>query len=183
MRATTFIAGLALCAALAPAGAQDLREFSTRGLPASQGVVVRISHPAEWQRVGVDDDGVLAELRGPHGRLTGILQIGRGRLRADMQSQCAPERARTMLEGLGEQEPDARVTDVFARTQEGRPGYEVRYERSTGAEFLRVRSVIVCLKDSKLVVSCGAASRWKAALHEIEPVCGRLLETLSISEE
>lgn len=182
-RTTTIIAGLALCAALAPAAAQELREFSTRGLPASGGVVVRIGHPPGWKPVAVDDEAVLAELRGPQGRLTGILQIGRGRPRPDMEGQCAPDRARTMLQGLDQQEPDARVTDVFARTQAGRPAYEVRYERNTGTEFLRVRSLIVCLKDSKLVVSCGAAGRTKAALGEIEPVCSRLLETLSIAEE
>ncbi|HEY0823302.1 MAG TPA: hypothetical protein VGD76_05890 [Ramlibacter sp.] len=183
MARTTFIGGLALCAAIAPAGAQDLREFSTRGLPGSAGVVVRVQHPAGWKRVAVDDQGVLAELRGPQDRLTGILQVGRGRPHPDMASQCRPERARTMLQALGEQEPDARVTDVFARRLGDRPAYEVRYERNSPPEYLRVRSVIVCLKDSKLVVSCGAAGRVKAALAGIEPVCGRLLETLSITEE
>lgn len=179
--------GLALlaaaCAVAAPAGAQGLQEFSTRGLPRSEGVVVRVKHPSHWQRVAPDDDMAVAELRGRQGPLTGILQIGRGGRRTDLEAACRPERARTMLQGIGAQEPDARVTDVFARSHEGRPAFEVRYERNGPGPFLRVRSVIVCLKDSRLVVSCAGSADQKAALEAIEPVCSQVLESLSVAED
>jgi hypothetical protein len=184
--AANALRALALSAAscvLAPASAQEFSEFSTRGLPRSQGVVVRVSHPAQWKRVVLDDPMALAELRGTQGKLTGILQIGRGLPRRDIATACAPERARTMLQGIGEQEPDALVTEVFARTHQGRPAFELRYDRRDAPGFLRVRSLVVCLKDSKLVVSCGASADAKATLAEIEPVCRRVLESVVITEE
>jgi hypothetical protein len=177
-------ATLALTSAfISPARAEDFAEFNSMGLPGSQGVVVRVRHPAGWKQVAIDDDMALAELRGQQGRLTGILQIGRGRQRAGVETPCRPERARTMLLSPAAEESDARITDVFARKHEGRPGYEIRYERNNAPTFLLVRSVIVCLKDSRLVVSCGATGGLKAALAEIEPVCRQVLESLSISEE
>ena len=124
----------------------------------------------------------LAELRGPQGRLTGILQVGRGSLRPGMQSVCDPQRARTMLQKLEGDEADARITDVVARSSGGRPGFEMRYERNQAPDFLRVRSMIVCLKDSRILVSCGATGTVKAALADIEPVCRQVLESVSISE-
>jgi hypothetical protein len=176
-------AALALAGALAwPACAADLQEFSSAGLPGSRGVVVRVRHPPGWKRVATDDDMVLAELRGPHGRMTGILQVGRGRKPPGLESLCDPQRARTMLQNLAADESDARVTDVFARNSQGRPGYEMRYERNNPPDFLLVRSVIVCLKDSRVLVSCGATGASKAAVSEIEPVCQQVLETLSITE-
>jgi hypothetical protein len=171
------------CAIGAPAGAADFPEFNSKGLPGSEGVIVRVSHPHAWKRVVTDDDMALAELRGPHGRLTAILQIGRGRQRGDVASLCRPERARTMLQDPKAEEADARVTDVFAREHEGRPGYEIRYERSVPPAFMLVRSRIVCVKDSRVVVSCGAMGGVKAALAEIEPVCTQVLGSLTISEE
>jgi hypothetical protein len=171
------------CACLSPVGAQDLRQFSSKGLPGSQGVVVRVQHPIAWKMVDIDDDMALAELRGPHGRLTAILQVGRGRKRSGAETQCQPEEARTMLQDSAALESDARVTDVFARSSEGRPGYEIRYERNTAPDFLLVRSVIVCLKDTRVVVSCGATGALKMALADIEPVCRQVLGSLSIAEE
>lgn len=164
-------------------GAPEFAEFDSRGLPRSQGIVVRVRHPVQWKKVAVDDEMALAELRGPQGGLTGILQIGRGRQRQDMDTLCRPERARTMLQSLAADEQDARVTDVLARTHEGRPAYDIRYERHLAPEFLRVRSLVVCLKDSQLVVSCAGAGAVRQALAEIEPVCSRVLESLSISED
>jgi len=176
-------AALALASTvLAPARADDFADFSSAGLPGSRGLVVRVRHPAGWKMVVPDDDMALAELRGPQGALTGILQIGRGQRRSDVQALCRPERARTMLHNPS-QEPDLRITEVVARTSEGRAGFEVRYERSDAPGFLLVRSRIVCLKDTRLVVSCGALGAAKAALSGIEPVCRRVLESLSISEE
>ena len=125
----------------------------------------------------------LAELRGAYGKITGILQIGRGVRRDDMASQCQPGNALTMLRSLDTQESNARVTDVFARKHEGRPAYEVRYERNNAPTFTLVRSVIVCLKTSKLLVSCGAIGPMKHAVAEIEPVCRRVLESLSVAED
>lgn len=171
------------CAALSAAEAAEFKAFSTSGLPRSEGVVVRLSHPAHWKPVPLDDGMALAELRGPHERATGILQIGRGGKRDDMEALCRPDRARTMLQGLVEQDPGTRVTQVLARKLEGRAAFDLRYERSDGPEFLRVRSLIVCLKDSRLVVSCGAAAAAKAALAELEPVCSRVLDSLAITEE
>jgi hypothetical protein len=146
-------------------------------------VVVRVNHPPHWKRAALDDDMALAELRGTQGRLTGILQIGRGQRRGDMASLCTPERARTLLQAVSDQEPGARVTDVVARRHEGRPAYDIRYERQEATEFLVVRSVIVCLKDTQLVVSCGGEAPVKAALAAIEPVCRSVLESLTISED
>jgi hypothetical protein len=175
---------LAFACVLAPAAlAQGLQEFSTIGLPRSEGLVVRVQHPSNWKRVAADDEMALAELRGQQGRLTGILQIGRGRQRADIASACRPELASTMLQGVSAQEPDTRVTDVSARTHQGRPGFELRYERNGAPTFMRVHSVIVCLKDSKLVVSCAGMAEARAALEAIEPLCTRVLASLSISED
>ena len=69
----------------------------------------------------LEDDMALAEFRGPQGRLTGILQIGRGRQRQDMESLCRPERASTMLHDLSTQVSGARVMEAFARPRTGRP--------------------------------------------------------------
>lgn len=174
---------LALAIALAPPAraGEEFREFDTRGLPGSQGVSVRVGHPAAWRKVAVDDDAALAELRGPHGPLTGIVQVGRGRMRGDMAELCRPERARTMLQGTGE--ADLVVTDVVARQHEGRDGYEIRYERAIASSFLRVRSLVLCLKDSRVVVSCGAVGASRPALAAIEPVCDRVLESVRITED
>jgi hypothetical protein len=172
----------ALCA-LPAARAQDFQEFSSKGLPRSEGVVVRVSHPAHWKMVEVDDEMALAELRGTRGRVTGILQVGRGQQRPDIASVCLPERARTMLQKLEGDEADARVTDVFARRHEGRPAYEVRYERRVARDFMAVRSLIVCLKDSRLLVSCGSVAPSKPALADLEPVCRQVLESVRVSED
>lgn len=167
-----------------PLRADELRDFSSRGMRGSQGVEVRLQHPASWKKVETDDPMALVELRGPQGALTGILQIGRGRRqRTDMEALCHPERARTMLQNPGVQEPATRVTEVVARTTAGRPGYEVRYERNNSPDFLLVRSAIICLKDSRLVVSCGATGARKAALHAIEPVCAQVLDSLRVTED
>ncbi|HEX2544470.1 MAG TPA: hypothetical protein VHL79_06310 [Ramlibacter sp.] len=170
----------ALVLLLACSGAQgeELQAFSSRGLPGSRGIDVRMQHPAAWKKVPVDDPMAVAELRGPHGRLTAILQVGRGAPQSDMQALCHPERARTMLQGL--EALDTRVTDVVARQHEGRPGFELSYERSNPPTL--VRSVIVCLKDTRVVVSCGASGP-RPALGDIEPVCRRVLGTLTISED
>lgn len=184
MKYVVVIATLAL--AMSPVRAQEsqeFREFNSSGLPRSQGVVVRVSHPAQWKKVVVDDEMALAELRGPQGGLTGTLQIGRGRQRQDMDAICQPGRARTMLQNLAAEEQDTRVTDVVARMHEGRPAFDIRYERHVAQAFVRVRSLVVCLKDSQLLVSCAGAGEARNALAEIEPVCSRVLESLSISEE
>lgn len=173
------LAGLAVSAA----HAEDLHTFDSTGLPGSEGVVVRVSHPPSWRKVALDDPMALAEFRGPEGQLTAILQIGRGARQRDMEALCKPERARTMLQGLADNEPDARVTDVVARRHEGRPAYEIRYERSNAPGFLLVRSLMVCLKDTRLLVSCGAEARTRSGLADIEPVCRRVLDSLTISEE
>src|SRR4051794_37449546 len=150
MNPTWMRVALALaCAAVFPARAEDFREFSSKGLPRSDGIVVRVNHPAGWKKVALDDEMALAELRGPFGKATGVLQIGRGGRRADMEALCRPENARTMLRSLAGQEADTRVTDVFARKHQDRPAFELRYERNTAPTFTLVRSVIVCLKDSK----------------------------------
>lgn len=171
------------CTAPTAARAEEFKPFDSKGLPGSQGLSVRVSHPPGWKKVVIDDEMAVAELRGPQGKLTGILQIGRGRQRNDIHLSCQPERARTMLQGLAAQDPMARVTDVVARQHEGRPAYEIRYERHDAPTFMVVRSLIVCLKNSKLVVSCGGAGEVKAALAAIEPVCRQVLESLAISEE
>ncbi len=184
LRSVTVTALLMTTLVCPPLRADELREFSSRGLRGSQDVDVRVRHPAGWKKVETDDGMALIELRGPQGALTGILQIGRGRRqRTDMEVLCHPERARTMLQNPGAQEPGTRVTEVVARTSAGRPGYEVRYERSNPPDFLLVRSVIVCLKDSRLVVSCGASGALQSALSVIEPVCAQVLDSLSIREE
>lgn len=174
------IAALALASL---AQAQELREFSSKGLPRSEGIVVRVSHPPQWGKVASDDPMVLAELQGPQGPLTGVLQVGRGQRREDMESLCRPERARTMLQGIADAEPGARVTEVFARRHEGRPAFEIRYEKKEAPTFTAVRSVIVCLQDSQLVVSCGGAGEAKHLLAGIEPVCRRVLDSLTVSEQ
>lgn len=174
---------LLLAAATASAQADDFREFSSRGLPRSQGVVVRVSHPPQWRRVPLDDEMAIAELRGPQGGLTGILQIGRGRRRNDIETLCKPDRARTMLAQVTATNNDARVTDVMARAHQGRPAYDIRYERNDPPDFMVVRSVVVCLRDSQLVISCAGAAEAKAALAAIDPVCSRVLESVTITEE
>jgi hypothetical protein len=176
-------AALALaCAAGSTAHAQEWREFSSRGLPRSEGVTVRINHPATWRRVDPDDELALAELRGAQGRLTGTLQIGRGLPRKDMETLCRPERARTMLQNL-EADDQARVTEVQARTHQGRPAYSLRYERHSPPTFTVVRSLIVCLRDSQLLVSCAGSGDARGALADIEPVCRQVLESVSVSED
>jgi hypothetical protein len=165
------------------ARADDFVETSTRGIAGSQGLDLRVRHPADWKRVDSDDAAALVELRGPEGRLTPILQVARGRRRLGADALCQPERAREMLQHMAADEADTRVTDLFARSVDGRPGYELRYERSNAPEHLLVRSVIACLKDTRVLVSCGASGPHKAALREIEPVCSRVLESLRISEE
>jgi hypothetical protein len=174
-------AGIAVL--LLPARAGDLVEFSSQGLPRSEGLVVRLQHPPAWKKVDSDDPLALAELRGPQDGLTAILQVARGARRKDMEAVCRPERATEMLRTLAAEEADTRVTDVFARQYAGRPAYEIRYERGTTPDLLRVRSLIVCLKDTRLVVSCGAMGASKAALDGIEPACSRMFESLSITEE
>lgn len=169
-------------AAPGPARAQEFTEFSSAGLPGSRGMVLRILHPATWKKVPVEDELALAELRGPQGPLTGILQIGRGRQRQDTASLCQPGRARTMLGDLAAREPGTRVTDVVARMHQGRAAFELRYERHGAPDFMLVHSLIVCLKDSRVVVSCGGSAEKRSALAAIEPVCRKVLDSLSISE-
>lgn len=176
------LAALFACTGL-PAHAEDFKEFTSRGLPLSQGVVVRVLHPPLWRPIAVDDAMAIAELRGPQGELTGILQIGRGRRRGDMGALCRPERARTLLSQWAAANDDTRVTDVVARAHQGRPAYEIRYERSDPPDFLVARAVLVCLKDSQLVVSCAGTAQARAAAAGIEPVCARVLESVSIAEE
>lgn len=184
MPAPSVLAVLLLAWLASPAArGQDWRTFDSQGLPGSEGVAVRLDHPAHWQRVAVDDAMALAELRGAEGGVTGILQVGRGRPRPDIAALCRPERARTMLQQLSGQEADARVTDVVARRHEGRPAFEIRYERNAGEDHARVRSVIVCLKDTQLVVSCGGEAPVRNVLAAIEPVCRQVLESLRVSEE
>ena len=172
-----------LAAAFQPLRAQETSVFSSQGLAGSEGVVVRVRHPSHWKKVELDDEMALAELRGTRAGITGILQVGRGRLRQDMASACAPGRARTMLQNLAAEDADARVTDVVARSHGDRAAYEVRYERRQPPAFLAVRSLIVCLKDSRIVVSCGAQATAKHALADMEPVCREVLESVSISED
>jgi hypothetical protein len=184
MHPFSVIALLAIASlATAAVRAQGLAEFSTEGMPGSRGVVVRVNHPNHWKRVPLQDEQALAELRGRQGQLTGILQIGRGRRQADIASLCQPERARTMLQQPIADEQQARITDVVARRHGERPGFEIRYERAAAPDFLLVRSFIVCLKDTRLVVSCGATGSTKAALSAIEPVCTQVLDSLAISED
>ena len=75
------------------------------------------------------------------------------------------------------------MMEVFARQHEGRPAYEVRYERKHAPAFMAVRSLIVCLKDTRVVISCGALGQSKTALAEMEPVCRQVLESVRISED
>jgi hypothetical protein len=182
----TRIASLSLALAAGVAGsaqAQDTTRFDSRGLPRSEGLVVQVQHPSGWKRVEADDELALAELRGPQNNLTGILQVARGRRQADMAALCKPERATTMLRDVAGKEPGTRVTDVAARTHQGRAAFEIRYERDDAPLFLRVRSLIVCLKDSRLVVSCAGAGGAKAALPQIEPVCRQVLDSVTVSED
>ncbi len=183
-RSALALALVVTAAAASAAVAEELRDFDSRGLPGSEGVVVRVRHPASWKSVAVDDGQVLAELRGPQGKLTGMLQVGRGQRRDDLDAVCKPERAPSMLQKLAEQAPGTLVTDVFARRHEGRPAFEIRYERKDApGSFLAVRSMIVCLKDTRLLVSCGGLGPQKAALAEIEPVCRQVLDSVRISED
>lgn len=171
-----------LAAGLGSAHAGPITEFSTQGLPGSQGLVVRLQHPAAWKPTPTEDPQALAELRGAEGELTAVLQVGRGQRRADVATLCAPERARTMLQDVAEREPGTRITDLLFHPVAGRPAYQLRYERSLAPEFLAVRSVIVCLHDTRIVVSCGALARRKTALAAIEPVCAQVLESLDVVE-
>jgi hypothetical protein len=168
---------------LTPAGAEDFEEFSTQGLRESRGIVVRVRHPVGWKKVASDDEMAIAELRGPQGPLTGILQIARGRKRAGIDATCHPDRAPTMLQNLGAEEAGTRVREVFARNFDGRPGYELSYERNNAGDFLLVRGAIVCLKESRLLVTCGASGPRKGALLGIEPVCRQVLDSLTVTEE
>jgi hypothetical protein len=177
------MAAAAAALAAVAAHAEPFAEFSTQGLPGSGGLAVHLRRPAAWKAVPADDPQVLAEFRGPEAPLTGILQIGRGQRRDDMATLCEPGRARTMLQDVATREPGTRVTDVFARRIEGRAAYELRYERSDAPGFLAVRTVIVCLKDTRLVVSCAGAAPRKTALAAIEPLCRQVLESLSVTEE
>jgi hypothetical protein len=174
---------LPLLALAVAASADDFVESGTRGLPGSKGIDVRVRHPADWKRIDSEDPAAIVELRGPEATVSGILQVARGRRRVGADAQCEPDRARSMLQHMAADEADARVTDIFARSVDGRPGYELRYERGDAPGYLLVRSVIVCLKDTRVMVSCGASSARKAALREIEPVCERVLGSLRISEE
>lgn len=162
--------------------AQDLQEFSTARLPRSEGIVVRVSHPAPWRPVETDDPSAIAELRGPQGSVTGILQIGRGEKRGDIASLCQPERAATMLQNLSTQEPGTQVTDVFARRHEGHPAFELRYERRNGNEVMAVHSLIVCLKDTRLLVSCAGVGA-RNALAGMAPVCRQVLDSVKVVED
>lgn len=163
--------------------AQDFARFDSRGLPRSQGVVVRVDHPAGWKRVAADDELALAELRGPHGSLTGILQIARGRPQKNMAALCRPDRARTMLQGVAGREPGTRITDVVAHTHQDRPAFDVRYERHNPPDHVLVRSRIICLKDTRLVVSCAGVGARKQALAPIEPLCQRVLDSVTVAED
>ena len=182
MRAIVLALYLAMAGVVA-VRAEDFAQFSSQGLPGSKGIVVRLHHPAGWKKVESDDPLALAELRGPQGRLTAMLQVARSLRRAGLGESCQPERARTMLQHLAGDESDARVTDVFARETEGRPGFEFRYERKLEPDFLVARGVIVCLKDSRVLVTCAATGGTRAAVGEIEPVCRQVLDSLSISED
>jgi hypothetical protein len=180
MRCRTFTAAaLAALLANAQAHAQDFRELRT----GAAGVVVRVRHPVQWQQVVPQDAGALAEVRGPQGPLTAVLQVGLGQPRADIASVCKPERALTMLQNLQGDEADARVTDVVARTHEGRAAYDVRYERHDAQEFLRVHSLVVCTSERRVLVSCGATGRTRPAVAAIDPVCRQVMDSVSISEE
>lgn len=180
--ASRWAAWLAAASMAGAAGAQESRVFDSRGLPRSEGIAVRVSHPPHWQVVPLDDPMALAELRGEHGSATFVLQVGRGRQRSDMDTLCRPERARTMLQGIGGDD-DVRVTDAVARRHEGRAAFDLRYERGSAPAFLVVRSVIVCLKDSQVVVSCGAEAPARAVLAGMELVCRQVLDSLAITED
>lgn len=169
--------------AIAPVRAEDFTTFDSTGLRGSEGIVVRVSHPSHWKKVPLADEMALAELRGKEGSVTGILQVGRGHRQHDMQALCNPERARTMLQGIADREPGTRVTDVVALEHEGRPGFDLRYERKNDATVMLVQSRIVCLKDTRLVVSCAGEARTRAEAAGIEPVCRRVMESLAITEK
>jgi hypothetical protein len=171
------------CAWASAAAAEGFAEFNSKGLPGSEGIVVRVRHPAGWKKVPIEDALAIAELRGTQGRLAGILQVGRGQHRSGVDALCAPDRARTMLQKLSGDESDTRVTDVVARKTDGRAGYEIRYERNHAPDFLVVRSAIVCLKNSRVLVSCGAEGTNRAALAGIEPVCRQVLDSVRIAED
>lgn len=55
--------------AAAPAQPAPFAVFSTQGLPGSQGLEVRVRHPAASKPVPTEDAYALAELRGPEGKL------------------------------------------------------------------------------------------------------------------
>ena len=44
---------------------------------------------------------------------------------------------------------------MVARAHQGRPGFDLRYERADEQQVLRVHTRIICLRDSRLVVSFG----------------------------
>jgi hypothetical protein len=179
----TFATLAATIVAISPVHAQDFATFDSTGLRGSEGVAVRVSHPSTWKRVLPDDDMAVAEFRGTEGSLTGVLQIGRGHRRHDVQALCSPERARTMLQGIADREPGTRVTDVVARKHEGHAGFDIRYERKNADTFTLVRGVIVCLRDSRVVVSCAGEGATRAEAAGIEPVCRRVMQSVTIREE
>ena len=49
--------------------------------------------------------------------------------------------------------------------------------------FMAVRSVVVCLKDSQVLVSCAGVGDKKAAVTGIEAVCSKVLDSLVITEQ
>ncbi len=166
-----------------PAAAQEAwASFDSRGLPRSEGARVRLQHPPGWKRVAPSDAMALAEWEGTQGELTSVLQVARGRPQTDMEALCRPERARTLLQDIAGHEPGTRMTDVVARKVQGRPAYELRYERHVPPDHLLARSLIVCLQSTRLLVTCGVSGPLKNALVEAEPVCRQVLESLEVEE-
>jgi hypothetical protein len=185
-RARALLPALALAciAGPSPSLSQALGEISIRDASRAPGVLsVRVQRPLEWKPVVPDDPQALAELRGPLDGLGGTLQIGRGARVHDIAALCAPHRAPTMLRAVESAEPGTRVTEVRATTHQGRPAFAVGYERRAAAEYTRVHSLIVCLQDSRLLVSCAGTGASKAALSRVDPVCRQVLESLQVTEE